>query len=352
MQINAFSRIRVGLVLSLLLFPVTPHLQRRTPQTRQEQAEEVLTPLTPEERALNPRDIVASQPDYAADLTFFVSEGFGGFGGAQRQVRQGNRYCDESQFWILVGERGKSTARLSPSTKTYDDFLPSRYDSVNSEPLDPAVLMLDADRTFSSLGTVIVDGHKCLKIESKSKSNPDQKILLFAARDLNNLIIITQVVSPHRSMGQWLKNISLTVPAELVDIPADYKPVEHDRWTKLEAAKVTWKGGVPKGYKVYQSPSQELFIWLDDGVYPWTYLIRPREAIRETAFQGLLVTRKGAYIWETDETEAFSLTNYRVARPPSKYERKDDRVVIVAPGSVKFRAISYEKDKAMIEVSW
>ena len=352
MRSNALGGIKAGLVLSLLLFPVAPHSQRATPQAKQEKEEEVLIPLTPEERALNPRDIVTNQPDYAADLTFFVSESFGGFAGAQRQVRKGNRYRDESQYWVFVGERGKSTARLSPATKTYDDFLPPRYDSVNSEPLDSAILVLDADRTFTSQGTVLIDNHKCLKIESKSKNNSEQKIFLYAARDLDNLIIFTQVISPRRRMGQQLNNVSLKVPADLVEIPADYKPVEHDRWTKLETAKVTWKGRPPKGYKVYQSPGEQLFIWLDDGVYPWTYLIRPREGIRETAFQGLLVTRAGDYIWETNGTEAFSLTNYRIAPPPSKYEREDDRRVIVTPRSVKFRSISYEKDKAMIEVSW
>ena len=53
------------------------------------QEKEVLTLLTKEERELNARDVVLNQPDFSADLTFFVGEGFGGYGGAERRVRKG-----------------------------------------------------------------------------------------------------------------------------------------------------------------------------------------------------------------------------------------------------------------------
>lgn len=346
------SVIRIALVLLLFLSPLSAQSHKTAPRAKEKENEEVLLPLTPEERSLSPRDIVANQPDHVADLSFFVGEGFGGFGGAERQARKGNRYRDESQFWIFVGELGKPAARLFPRYKTYDDLEPPRNSSSDSEPLDPQVLTLEADRTFTSLGTVLIDGHKCLKIRTERKSRPEQQIYLYAARDLENLIIVAQVIAPRRSMSQRLTNISLNVPSGLVEIPSDYKPVEHDRWTKLETGRVTWKGRPPKDYKVYRSPGEELFIWIDDGVYPWTYLIRPREAIRETAFQGLLVNRSGENIWETNETEAFSLTHYRTPEKPSPYEREDDRRVIVTPHSVKFRSVSYNKDKAMIEISW
>jgi hypothetical protein len=152
-------------------------------------------------------------------------------------------------------------------------------------------------------------------------------------------------------MGQTLSNISLQVPSSLVEIPPDYKPVEHDRWTKVQTAKVTYKGKPSKDYGVFRSPGGELFIWISDAPYPWHYLIRPKEAIREVAFQGLLVTRAGEYIWTTKETEAFSLLGYRVRRP-SKYDKLEEMQVIVAPTSVKFRSIDFDKQRAMIEVRW
>ena len=88
---------------------------------------------------------------------------------------------------------------------------------------------------------------------------------------------------------------------------------------------------------------------VNDAPYPWDYLVRPKEATVETAFQGLLVTRSGEYVWQTKEGEAFSQTSYRVPRPPSEWEKEEDRRVIVKPNSVTFRSTDYKKDKAMID---
>jgi hypothetical protein len=152
-------------------------------------------------------------------------------------------------------------------------------------------------------------------------------------------------------MGQKLTNISLEVGDSLVTIPGDYKPVEHDRWTKIENATLTYNRRASKDFGVFKAPGGELFIWVNDAPYAWTYLIRPKEAVREVAFQGLLVTRKGEFIWQTNNTEAFSLTSYRTPQP-SKWEKPDETHVIVTPNSVKFRSLDYNKDKAMIEVRW
>jgi hypothetical protein len=59
------------------------------------------------------------------------------------------------------------------------------------------------------------------------------------ARDLGNLVIVIRTINPQKSMIQRLSNISLEVPNSLIAIPAEYKPIEHDHWTKVESAKVT-----------------------------------------------------------------------------------------------------------------
>jgi hypothetical protein len=101
-----------------------------------------------------------------ADLNFFVGEGFGGHGGAQRLVRKGNRYREESQFWIFIGEPGKPSARLFPKAKAYDDFEPPRGGSADTTPVNPAELAKENDVKFTTLGTRVIDGHYCLKIEA------------------------------------------------------------------------------------------------------------------------------------------------------------------------------------------
>lgn len=308
--------------------------------------EEVLAPLTEEEKSVNPREIILNQPDFVADLNFFVGEGFGGHGGAERLARKGNRYREESQYWIFIGELGKPSARLVPQAKAYDDFESARGGSADSTPINPVALAAEPDVTFTALGTRVIDGHNCLKIEATRKGKPE-KFYFYAARDLKNLVIVAQIVEPKRSTLQKLGHISLDVPDSLVQIPPDYKPIEHDRWTKLESAKVTYQGRVAKDASVFRAPGGQLFVRAND----WTYLVRPKEATVETAFQGLLVTRSGEYVWQTKETEAYSQTNYRVPRPPSEWEPPEDIRVIVKPNSVTFRSTDY-KNKALIEVSW
>src|ERR1700759_2730275 len=64
-------------------------------QKDDEKDKEVLTPLTDEERSFNPRDLVATQPDFVADLSFFYGEGFVGMSGGEHIARKGKRYREE-----------------------------------------------------------------------------------------------------------------------------------------------------------------------------------------------------------------------------------------------------------------
>jgi len=318
---------------------------------KKDKDEEVLTPLTPEERSLDPRDVILNQPDFVADLNFFVGEGFGGYGGAERLARKGNRYREESQFWLFIGELGKPSARVFPQSKSYDDFESARGGSADGTPINPAALAKEDGVSFTALGTRVIDGHNCLKIEATRKDKPE-KFYFYAARDLKNLVIMAQIVEPKRSTVQQLSNISLDVPESLVQIPSDYKPIEHDRWVKLENAKVTYGGKAAKDFVVFRAPGGQLFVRINDEAYPWTYLVHPKEASVETAFQGLIVTRSGEYIWNTKETEGFSQTYYRTPQPPSEWEKKEDKLVIVKSNSVTFRSNDYKQNKAMIEVRW
>src|SRR5262249_24600332 len=180
------------------------------------------------------------------------------------------------------------------------------------------------------------EGHSCIKIKAVQKDKP-AKIYLYAARDLKNLVIVAQFVDPPFRFVQRLSNISLEVPDSLVAIPTDYKPIEHDRWEKVETARLTYKGRQSKDYGVFRASGGELFIWINDAGYPWHYLVRPCDATVETAFQGLLVTRAGKYVWQTNETEAFSRTYYH-DRKPERYKTIEETLVIVRPNSLEFRS--------------
>ena len=309
--------------------------------------EEILTPLTADERALDPREVISNQPDFVADLSYFVGEGFGGYGFTQRLARKGNRYREESEFWIFVGELGKPSARLFPKAKKYNDYEPPRGGSADSTPINPAALAKEDGVSFTALGTRVIDGHNCLKIEATREGKPE-KFYFYAALDLKNLVILAQILEPRRNTVQRIANISLEVPDELVRIPPDYTSIEHDRWVKLENAQVKYGSKVSKDSVVFRAPGGQLFVRVDDS----TYLVHPKEAIVETAFRGLIVTRGGQFIWETNETEGFSAIQYQNPKPPSAWEKPENKRVILKPNSVTFRASDYGKTKAMIEVRW
>jgi hypothetical protein len=88
------------------------------------------------------------------DLHFFIAHRVSGHGFAQRLVRKGSRYREESEFWIFVGELGKPSARLFPQTKTYDDYEPARGGSLINPPIIPQAVAQENDVTFTPLGTV------------------------------------------------------------------------------------------------------------------------------------------------------------------------------------------------------
>jgi hypothetical protein len=312
----------------------------------EKKAAEILSPLTQEERSLDPRIILLHQPDFAADLGFFVNEGFGGYSGGEHYVRKGERYREESQYWTFVGEIGKATLRLYPGGRFYDDMVPSRISAVEGSLHYPQAFALNSAATLSALGTVEVDGHKCLKVEVLQDGRAE-KNYLYAALDLKNLIIARQSLGPRASMTERLSNITLQVPDGLVDIPADFKPIDHVRWTKMESAKVTYNGKPSKGYRVFRAPGGELFIWVNDAYYPWHYLYRPQDKTVEIAFQGLLVNRSGTYIWKTAESEAFSSRDYS---RPSRHAI--DAHLEEIPNGIRFRSNNYKQDQATIEIAW
>ncbi len=254
----------------------------------------------------------------------------------------------------MIGEPGKAATRLYPKAKVYDDLETGIDDDSPGagRPFNPKMLASESDIAFTALGTLIIDGHKCIKIQATRKNSPE-KIFLYPAEDLKYLIIVAQVLNPPRGSVQKLSNISLDVPDSLFEIPSDYRGIEHRRWTKVENANIRYGGKPSKDYGVFRSPTDELFIWVNDARYSWHYLVRLKEATAETAFQGMLVTRDGKYVWQTNEKEAFSGPDNQ--SPKDRLDTCKGRgcpKVIVTSNSVKFPSNDYDKDKSLIEVTW
>lgn len=185
---------------------------------------EKLTPLSDDEKKLDYRAIVANQPDFTAEMSYFRSHYVSGSGFAYKLTRKGNRFRKESQFWTFVGETGKSRVRLKPD-KTYND-----QEGIDSEALgtrsdfNPKLLVLEPQTTFTPVGKITIDGHECIKIAVKRKDAVarEEELYLYAAKELKNLIIVAQWRDSNSTLVQRLQNITLDVTDALVQVPPDY----------------------------------------------------------------------------------------------------------------------------------
>lgn len=315
-------------------------------------------PLTEAERVLDPKSIIANQPDFVADEVFFYGEGFGGFSAKSRVARKGSRYRIDTGVVVVITEPGKPAIRLYAGSKTFEETPANQGPPPGSgRPIDPQALAYREGVIFTSLGTQVVDGHKCLKIEAKSDGQ-SAKIYLYAAEDLNYLVIAAQVLNPPRGAIQRLQNISLKVPDSLFEIPSGYKLLPKYRWERVDSAKVTYDGKTHNDFSVFRSHNGDLFVTLTEPhpatglLLHWHYLVWLKEKIVEVAYQGTLTTSKGELAWQSKEEEAFSTGDSTPDRERSPCSERGCPKTVVGTNYVQFPSVYYEDRKSMIRVAW
>lgn len=331
---------------------------RKASPTPTPSEEPILTPLKDTERALDLQSIVANQPDFIADEVFFYGEGFGGFSAKSRVARKGNRYFVDTGYVKVITESGKAI-RLNDASKTFEET-PIRTELIlgNGHPINSQDLASQKGVKFIALGTQIIDGHKCLKIEAKLDGQ-DSQVFLYAAEDLKYLIIAAQVLNPPRGSIQRLQNISLEVPSQLVEIPPDYKPLPKYKWTLVESAKVTYEGKPKKDSSVFRSENgEQLFVTVYEphpvsgALLAWHYLVFLKEQTVEIGFQGMLITKSGDVVWRTKEKEAFSSGNEMPDKDSYPCDGKKCPKTIIGTNFVQFPSVYFEDRKSIVKVLW
>ncbi len=328
-----------------------------SPATRQE-SEPPLLPLTEAERALNLLLLLSQQPDYMAEERFFDVEAHGGFSAKRQVARQGLRQMIDTGFVKILLEPGKEF-RLDDKSKTYEE-IPVRENLIlgNGRPLDVSLLVRQEGLRLSALGTQMIDGHKCLKIEAKLR-NQEAQIFLYAATDLNYLVIAAEVIkSPRRSM-QRLQNISLQVPAHLLEIPPDYHPLPKFKWVRVASAQILYDGKEQKDGSVFRSEDERLLFVTVEEPHPnsglplaWHYVVYLSEQKVEIGYRGMLLTKQGDWAWATNESEAISNGENKPKKDWSPCQNRKCPKTIVGPNFVQFASVYYEDRQSLIRVSW
>jgi hypothetical protein len=338
----------------------SPHAQKvpKAPSRDKAPAEPTLLPLTEAERALGFKSIMANQPDFVADELFSYSEGFGGFSDKSRVARKGDRYFIDTGYVKIITEPGKKTW-LNDKGKTFkEESISSEFALRAGDPIDPKILASQKGATFIGLGSQMVGGRRCIKVEVKI---PDQaaQVFLYLAEDLKYLVVAIQVLNPPLGGLQMLQNISLNVPSRLVEIPPDYRPLSKHKWLLVDSANISYDGKPGNDFSVFRSDDgNQLFVTLyephpDSGApMPWHYLVYLKEKTVEICFQGMLITAEGKWAWKTKAREAFSDGDYKPNRDRYPCDWRKCPKTIVGTNFAQFPSVYYEDRKSMVRATW
>jgi hypothetical protein len=305
--------------------------------------EPVLVPLTEQEKKINPKSVVENQPDFTAVQTYFSAREISGFSTASKVARKGNKYRTDTGFVIIITEPNKPALRLN-GNKTFEEEVGIRKPYVSpTSPLNPTDLLGFEDISFSSLGTIDLDGNKLLKIQAKSKEF-DEEVFLYADLSKKNLITIVQILSPRRSSIQRLQEISFEVPKEFFNI-SGYKGLPKYNWNKVKTAKVFFNGKLVNDALVFR---HENYIFIHVAEFEHFFVDLKKNIADTVVFQGLLVAKSGSYIWRTNEEEAISsgeLDGYIEPDCDScvKIKTESDSFIIPDPDN---------KSKILVKVTW
>lgn len=169
------------------------------------------------------RELLATQPDFIAD-EFYASFETAGHGHSYtfRVAKKGEWYRSASDITAAFSSYAEPNVRYFLKAKIFDSPPRAKEKRVwYGSAQNPAILAQEQGVLFEALGEETVDGHNCLKIRA---TNPNVReevtVLLYAAKDLKNLVIRTEMSFPDRKTTFLLKNISFDVPENLFKVLA------------------------------------------------------------------------------------------------------------------------------------
>lgn len=273
-----------------------------------------LLPLTAEEQKLDPRKIIAEQPDFVADQE-------GGYVGGSRHAilfkrkiaKLGNRFAVIDGFWTTVTDLGKSVLSMNGNEREYEFLTIGNFEDRILEACDFRELLSLPNATFSIRGRRVMYGRSCLEIEVSNifEDDPERKLWLLSDPQAQNLIIAFRSFNEHNVTLLHLSNISFKPPRELFEIPPGYSEIEKFEWKRVKSAKVFFGGTLDKDAFVFQNQAGVLFVRVFEphpntgSPYPWEYLVFPKSEkeirVWTSVFQETVVTASGDLLSATDD---------------------------------------------------
>jgi hypothetical protein len=185
--------------------------------------------MAQESPAVDPRLLLSRQPDFTATQIYTRSEPRRG---SAMQVafpvaKRGPRFRLETDLVIIIYRRGERPLRLFKNTKTYEVMDDKRIrDNWTRNVDDVEVFSQAPDVRFVAIGTDTIDGHKCQMIRampiSKQKGRGPTEVVLYAATDLENLVIRIEIHDDENPHSYQLTDIVRGADPALFEVPIGY----------------------------------------------------------------------------------------------------------------------------------
>ena len=204
--------------LIILLFSDC-HKERGVEQSRKETSK-----LHQEINESYARELLLKQPNFTAEeiVSEFEPGRGGGYSLAMKFAKKGEYYRRESDIMVFFYKFGQPTIRYWRPARVFDH--PSR-DNVppmwHEQAENPEIFAKTEGIAFQSSGAEVIEGHDCLLIKAtKQGASPTSEeakevVFLYAAKDLQNLVIKTEVILVDRKRISFVRNISFDVPDKL-----------------------------------------------------------------------------------------------------------------------------------------
>ncbi|MFL6374714.1 MAG: hypothetical protein ACJ73D_08625 [Pyrinomonadaceae bacterium] len=212
------------LLLTLSLYTVALG-QQPTPEPAP-----TLSPLSADEKKLDYRKLLLSQPDYSAEESYSAMEGFGGYSTGGKAGKKGPKSFLVTQFFGYLVD-GVTTIKLDPFEKEYQ-VLHDGGRSADDMPADIRKFLTHKHWSFVPLGvTKVNDQYDAIKVQVAVKGK-ETEFYLYFAKELRYLVVAYEAKGREPGVGvtRRLFNVSLDPPDNLFSIPSDYKRVKKVSW--------------------------------------------------------------------------------------------------------------------------
>lgn len=304
------QRLRIAILLPAMFITFGLMVQA---QDWQRENDPPLLPLTAEEQKLDPRKIIAEQPDFMANQE-------GGYSGHQHAVmiyrriaKRGNRFAIINDVRTTIFDLGKSVLSIHHSDQEYEYLTIGDFQDRILMDCDFRELLSLPKATFSIRGRRVMYGRSCLEIEISNiyEDDTERKLWLLADPQAQNLIIAFRSFSKYSETRLQLSNISFKPPKELFEIPPGYSEIKKFEWKRIKSAKVFFGDTLDKDAFVFQNQEGVLFVRVFEphpntgSPFPWEYLVFPKSEkeirVWTSVFQETVVTASGNPLSNMDD---------------------------------------------------